>query len=53
MPSGKTITQITSLDEMTEEVKGIAASAVKNEIKAQGAPAGGGMPMGGGMPGMM
>jgi hypothetical protein len=45
LPAGKKITEITSLDEMTEEVKGIAASAVKNEIKAQGAPAGGGMPM--------
>lgn len=45
LSDGKKITEITSLDEMTEEVKGIAASAVKNEIKAQGAPAGGGMPM--------
>jgi hypothetical protein len=45
LSAGKKITEITSLDEMTEEVKGIAASAVKNEIKAQGAPAGGGMPM--------
>ena len=45
LPAGKKIPEITSLDEMTEEVKGIAASAVKNEIKAQGAPAGGGMPM--------
>ena len=45
LPAGKKITEITSLDEMTEEVQGIAASAVKNEIKAQGAPAGGGMPM--------
>jgi hypothetical protein len=45
LTSGKKITEISSLDEMTEEVKGIAASAVKNEIKAQGAPAGGGMPM--------
>jgi len=45
LPAGKKITEITSLDEMTEEVKGIAASAVKNEIKAQGAPAGGGMQM--------
>jgi len=45
LPSGKKITDVTSLDEMTREVQGIAASAVKNEIKAQGAPAGGGMPM--------
>ncbi len=45
LPAGKKITDITSLDEMTQEVKGIAFSAVKNEIKAQGAPAGGGMPM--------
>jgi hypothetical protein len=45
LPAGKKITDITSLDEMTQEVKGIAFSAVKNEIKTQGAPAGGGMPM--------
>ena len=45
MPLGKKLTDITSLDEMTAEIQGIAASAVKNEIKAQGAPAGGGMPM--------
>lgn len=46
LPSGKKITDITSLEEMTAEVQGIAASAVKNEIKAQGAAAGGGgMPM--------
>lgn len=45
LPVGKKITDITSLEEMTAEVQGIAASAVKNEIKAQGAPAGGGMPM--------
>lgn len=45
LPLGKKLTDITSLDEMTAEIQGIAASAVKNEIKAQGAPAGGGMPM--------
>lgn len=45
LPAGKKITDITSLDEMTAEVQGVAFSAVKNEIKAQGAPAGGGMPM--------
>jgi hypothetical protein len=45
LPSGKKITDITSLDEMTQEIQGIAASAVKNELKAQGAPGGGGMPM--------
>ena len=45
LPAGKKITDITSLDEMTQEIKGIAFSAVKNELKAQGAPAGGGMPM--------
>ena len=45
LPSGKKITEITSLDKLTEEVQGIAASAVKNELKAQGAPVGGGMPM--------
>jgi hypothetical protein len=45
LPSGNKITDITSLDEMTSEVQGIAVSAVKNELKAQGAPAGGGMPM--------
>lgn len=45
LPAGKKITDITSLDDMAKEVKGVAASAVKNEIKAQGAPAGGGMPM--------
>ena len=45
LPAGKKITDITSLDEMTAEVQGIASSAVKNELKAQGAPAGGGMPM--------
>lgn len=44
LPAGKKITDITSLKEMTEEVQGIAVSAVKNELKAQGAPAGG-MPM--------
>lgn len=30
---------------MTQEIQGIAVSAVKNELKAQGAPGGGGMPM--------
>ena len=45
LPAGEKITDITSLKEMVQEVQGIASSAVKNELKAQGAPAGGGMPM--------
>jgi hypothetical protein len=45
LPEGKYISDLTDLDEIVKEVKGIAASAVKNEIKAQGAAAGGGMPM--------
>jgi len=45
LPEGNKISDITSLDEMTAEVQGIASSAVKNEIKAQGAGAAGGMPM--------
>lgn len=45
LPEGQNISDITSLEEMTDEVQGIASSAVKNEIKAQGAGAAGGMPM--------
>ena len=39
------IADITSLDKMVNQIRGLASSAVKNELKAQGAAAGGGMPM--------
>ena len=45
LPDGKSIADITTLDKLVAQIRGIAASAVKNEIKAQGAAAGGGMPM--------
>jgi hypothetical protein len=45
LPAGMSIDDITSLDKMVNQIRGIASSAVKNELKAQGAAAGGGMPM--------
>ena len=45
LPAGISLDEITSLDKMVEQIRGIASSAVKNELKAQGAQAGGGMPM--------
>jgi hypothetical protein len=45
LPAGMSIADITSLDKMVNQIRGIASSAVKNELKAQGAAAGGGMPM--------
>jgi hypothetical protein len=45
LPDGMSIADITSLDKLVSQIRGIASSAVKNELKAQGAAAGGGMPM--------
>jgi hypothetical protein len=45
LPAGMSIDDITSLDKLVAQIRGIASSAVKNELKAQGAAAGGGMPM--------
>jgi len=46
LPEGMAISDITTMDKLVAQIRGIASSAVKNEIKAQGAAAGGGgMPM--------